>query len=267
MERIDSVSPRALARITGVVYLLFFLTAIAGEFFLRQAGFSGIQLGAPSDAAATANAILAHESSYRLGFALGLVSDACYVAFTGLLYQLLKPVSRSLSLVAVLFSLMGLAVMSSASVFQLAPLVILHAGSSWSGFDTSQQQALMLMFLNVGDQIGSISLVFDGLFLLLIGYLIFRSTFLPRLVGALLALAGLGWLTFLSPTLASYLYTYIQIVGVVAEASLMLWLLVLGVNSQRWQEQARAAHLPGMAGSQEPARAGWESRTPPGARG
>lgn len=248
MERIDSVSPRALARITGVVYLLFFLTAIAGEFFLRQAGISGIQLGASGDAAAAANGILAHESSYRLGFGLGLVSDACYVAVTGLFYLLLRPVSRSLSLLAVLFSLMGLAVQASGGLLQLAPLVILHGGSSWSGFDMRQLQALALMSLDVGDQIGYISLIFDGVFLFLIGYLIFRSTFLPRVVGALVALAGLGWLTFLSPSLANELYTYLQVIGVVGEAALMLWLLVLGVNSERWWERARAAHLPGMAG-------------------
>jgi Domain of unknown function (DUF4386) len=174
----------------------------------------------------------------------------------------LKPVSGSLSLLAVLFGLMGMAVQLSGSLFQLAPLVILHGGSSWSGFDTRQVQALALVFTNVGDQIGYIGLVFDGLFLFLIGYLVFRSTFLPRLLGALVALAGLGWLTFLSPALASYLYTYTQVAGVVGEVSLMLWLLVLGVNSQRWQEQARAAYPPGMAGSQEPAREGSQSRTP-----
>jgi hypothetical protein len=87
----------------------------------------------------------------------------------------------------------------------------------------------------------NIGLVFDGLFLLLIGYLTFRSTFLPRILGALLALAGVGWLTFLAPPLASSLSPYIQVLGFVAEAALMLWLLVIGVNDQRWQEQARTA--------------------------
>jgi len=83
--------------------------------------------------------------------------------------------------------------------------------------------------------------VFDGLFLLLIGYLIFRSTFLPRILGALIAFAGLGWLTLLAPPLANYLLPYIEVLGVLAEGSLMLWLLVMGVNAQHWQEQASAA--------------------------
>ena len=97
------------------------------------------------------------------------------------------------------------------------------------------------MFLNLNAQAGYIALVFDGLFLFLIGYLIFRSTFLPRILGALVAFAGLGWLTFLSPPLANYLLTYLEVLGVLAEASLMLWLLVIGVNGQRWIERASAA--------------------------
>ncbi len=189
-ERIAAASPRTRARITGVVYLLFFVTAVLGEFFTRQAGISGIQPGVSGDAAATANTILTHELLYRLGFALGLISTACYIAVTALFHQL---------------------------------------------------QALALMFLNLNAQVGYIALVFDGLFLFLIGYLIFRSTFLPRILGALVAFAGLGWLTFLSPPLANYLYTYIQVLGVLAEGSLMLWLLAIGVNAQRWIERASAA--------------------------
>ncbi len=240
-HRIADVSPRSRTRITGIVYLFFFLTAILGEFFTRQAGMSGIQLGVSGDATATANTILAHESSFRLGFALGLTSIACYVAVTALFYQLFRPVSRSLSLLALCFSLMGLAIQTFGSLLQLAPLVVL-GGSPYLGvFSVKQLQALSLMFLNLNAQVGHIALVFDGLFLFLIGYLIFRSTFLPRILGALVAFAGLGWLTFLSPLLANYLSTYIEVLGVLAEGSLMLWLLVIGVNTHRWKEQASAA--------------------------
>jgi hypothetical protein len=238
-ERIAAASPRSRARITGVVYLLFFVTAVLGEFFTRQAGISGF--GVSGDAAATANTILAHESSFRLGFALGLISIACYVAVTALFYQLFKPVSRSLSLLAVCFSLVGQAIAVFGSLLQLAPLVVLGGSPYLSVFNVKQLQALALMFLNLNAQVGNIALVFDGLFLLLIGYLIFRSTFLPRILGALIAFAGLGWLTILAPPLATYLLPYIEVLGVLAEGSLMLWLLVIGVNAQRWKEQASAA--------------------------
>jgi hypothetical protein len=83
-------------------------------------------------------------------------------------------------------------------------------------------------------------LLFFGLYCLLIGYLIFESAFLPRTLGVLMVFAGLGWLVFLSPALAKYLSPYVEVLGVVAEASLMLWLLVIGVNIRRWTEQAVA---------------------------
>ena len=99
-------------------------------------------------------------------------------------------------------------------------------------------QAMALLSLKLNVQTTYIYLVFFGMFNSMIGYLIFKSTFLPRFLGVLMALSGLGWLTFLSPSLAHSLLAYIEILGIVAEASLMLWLLVKGVNVQRWKEQA-----------------------------
>jgi len=83
------------------------------------------------------------------------------------------------------------------------------------------------------------TLVFFGPYCLLIGYLIFRSAFLPRILGVLMMFAGLGWLIFMLP-LSSYLSPYLKVLGFLAEASLMLWLIVMGVNEQRWKEQASA---------------------------
>jgi hypothetical protein len=218
---------------------------------MRQAGISGIGARS-SDAAATANTILAHETSFWLGWALGLISTACYVAVTALFYLLLKPVSRSLALLATFFSLMGLAITAFGSLFQLAPLVILGGSPYLNEFSVKQLQTLALMFLNLNAQSGAIPLVFAGLFQVLIGYLIFRSTFLPRILGALIALAGLGWLIFLSPPLANSLLSYLEALGFLGEVPLMLWLLVVGVNPQRWEEQASAAReadhsVPGKA--------------------
>ena len=250
-ERIAEASPRFKARITGVVYLLFFLTAVLGAFITP--GISGLG-GMSGDAAATANTILAHQPSFRLGWALGLISTACYVALMALFYQLFKPVSRSLSLLAAFFGLVGCAVAAFQNLFQLAPLVLLGGDSYVSVLNVKQLQSLALMFLNLNVQAGYIALVFFGVFQLLIGYLIFRSTFLPRILGALIALAGLGWLTFLSPPLVSYALPYIEVLGVLAEGSLMLWLLVMGVNAQRWNEQATAAGAYIRASSPPPAR-------------
>jgi hypothetical protein len=223
-----------MARITGVVYLLYFLTAVAGELLIRGIIVSG-------DPAATATNILAHERLFRLSAAVGLIATALYIAVTVLFYRLLKPVNKTVSLLAAFFSLVGCAIQAFSSLFRVAPLVVLEGSPYLSVFKVDQLQAVALMSIKLNVQAIYIYLVFFGLFNLLIGYLIFKSTFLPRILGVLMALSGLGWLTFLSPSLANYLLTYIEVLGIIAEASLMLWLLVKGVNVERWKEQASAA--------------------------
>ena len=142
-------------------------------------------------------------------FVANLIATACYIAVTLLFYDLFKPVNRNLSLLAAFFSLVGLA-NGALSMFHLAHLPIN-------------------------------TLVFFGFYCLLIGYLILRSAFLPRTLGALMAFGGLGWLTFASPQLAKYLSPYNLAPGMIGEGLLTLWLLVMGVNVERWKEQASAA--------------------------
>ncbi|MDQ2964220.1 MAG: DUF4386 domain-containing protein [Pseudomonadota bacterium] len=233
-ERTTEVSPLLKARVAGVFYLLVFLTG-GGALFL-----SG-RLVVNGDAAATAANILAHEPSFRLGFAANLIATACYIVVTALFYDLFKPVNRSLSLIAAFTSLVGCAIGGLSSLFQLAPLAVLEGGQYLSVFTVQQLQALALLFLKLGGQANAIGLIFFGFYCLLIGYLILRSTFLPRILGALMAFGGLGWLTFLSPPLATYLSPYVLAPGILGEGSLTLWLLVMGVNVQRWNEQASAA--------------------------
>jgi len=225
MERIAEAWLLLRARTTGVVYLLYFMTAILGAFLTPT----------------TANNILAHERSFRLGFAVSLIAIALYIAVTALFYNPFKPVNRRLAFLAAFLSLVGCTIQAVASVFQLAPLVLLGGSSYSSAFKVEQLQALAQMFLELNTQANSIALVFFGLFDVVIGYLILRSTFLPRILGALMVIVGLGWLLFLSPPLANRLLIYIEVPGFVAEAALMLWLLVIGVNVERWEEQASAA--------------------------
>jgi hypothetical protein len=234
MGRIAEVSPRPSARITGIVYFLYFLTAVLGEFFLKGLVVDG-------DAAATANNLLAHQPLFRLGLATGLIATTCYIAVTALFYGLFKPVNRSLSLLAAFFGLVGCAITAFGSLFQIAPLFVLGGAQYLSVFNVEQLRALALMFLQLNTQTAHICLVLFGFYDLLIGYLVFKSTFLPRFLGVLMALAGSGWLTFLYPPLANSLSPYILVLGFLAELSLMLWLLVKGVNVQRWKQQTSAA--------------------------
>jgi hypothetical protein len=150
-------------------------------------------------------------------------------------------VNRTFSLLAAFFSLVGCALWAVGSLFQLAALAILRDGGSSSSLTGDQAQALALAFLNLYSQALSIGIVFFGFYCLLIGYLIVRSTFLPRIVGALLALTGVGYLTYLYPPLQQALSAYLPVTNLLGEAALTLWLLVVGVNAPRWTEQARAA--------------------------
>ncbi|MBI1748869.1 MAG: DUF4386 domain-containing protein [Acidobacteria bacterium] len=183
MERTTEASPRFKAKLAAVFYLVTILTGVFAAVFGRR--IEG------------------------LFYAANLIADACYVIATLLLYNIFKPVNRSLSLITALFSLVGCAI-GVLSLLRLASSPI-H------------------------------TLVFFGFYCLLIGYLIFRPTFLPRILGAGMVIAGLGWLTFLSPPLGRSLFPYTMVSGIICEGALTLWLLVVGVNEQRWKAQASAA--------------------------
>ena len=142
----------------------------------------------------------------RFEIAGDLLAVSGNIVVTLLLYDIFKPVNRGLSLVAACFNLVGL----TCGALRWNP----------QGVD--------------------IPVVFDGFSCLLIGYLIFRSSFLPRILGVLMAVGGLGWLTFLSPPLAKHLSPYNLALGLLGQELVMLWLLVMGVNVQKWEEQARA---------------------------
>jgi hypothetical protein len=235
MERIAEASPRLKARMAGVCQLMEAVTAAFGEVIIPG------KLVVAGNAAATAANILGHERLFWLGFVLSLIGVAFHIAWALLMYELLNPVNRSLSRLAAFVILVGCAIQALTSLLYLAPLIILQGGSSLSAFAPEQLQALALVFLRLNDYAFQIYLVFFGAWCLLIGYLIFRSTFLPRILGVLLAISGLGWVTYLYPPLAHRVYPFIAAASAVGEIPLELWLIVMGVNVQRWKEHASAA--------------------------
>jgi len=228
------VSPRQKARITGVFYLLTVLTGIFAQGFVSE------RLIVSGDAAATATNILAHASLFQLGFAVYMVEMACQMVFIALFYELLKPVNRSVSLVAAFLGLAGCTIKTFSRVFYLAPLFILERTGNLSAFNREQQQTLALLLLKVNDHGAAMALIFFGFYAVLTGYLIFRSTFLPLFLGVLSVLGGVGWLTFLYPPLGFDLFLYLAAFGLLGTVALILWLLILGVNEERWKEQADA---------------------------
>ena len=232
MERIAEASPRFKARMTGVFEVLEGMTSAFGQVFVLG------RLVVFSDAAATAANILGHQRLFWLGFVSSLIGVACHIAWTLLFYELFKPVNRSLSLLAAFVGLVVCGLQALTSLLYLAPLLILQGGSSVSAFTAEQLQALALIFLKLNAYAFEIDLVFFGFWCVLAGYLIFRSTFVPRILGVLLAIDGLGWATYMYPPMANHLFPFIAAASALAEIPLQLWLVVMGVNPQRWKEQA-----------------------------
>jgi hypothetical protein len=234
-QRITEMSPRLKARITGMFYLFTMVTGIFAQ------GFVSGRLVVDGDAAATATNIMTHRTLFQWGFAVYLIEMACQIAMTALFYDLLKPAGRSLSLLAAFIGLAGCVIKTVSRLFFIAPLLVLGGAHYLGVFSAAQLQALALLFLNVHDQGAAIALVFFGFYALLTGYLIVRSAFLPRILGVWSVFASLGWLSFLYPPLGYRLFPYIAVVGLLGAGALIVWLLVYGVNEQRWKEQARAA--------------------------
>jgi hypothetical protein len=240
-KRIAEVSPRLKARIAGLCYLLMLPTGgvamwVRGRFIVKR------------DAAATAANILAHEPWFRLAFAGDLLVVVIYIVFTALLYDLMKPVNRSVSLLAAFFSLTGCVTQAFACLFELAPLVVLGRDQYLSVFKVEQLQSMAYLSLKLYSHAYGISLVFFGFYNLVIGYLVFKSTFLPRILGVLMAASCLVGVTFLWPPFAAKYFRYLLVLDL-GEALLVLWLLVMGVNAERWSEQSDAAEQPATARS------------------
>jgi len=237
-ERITETSPRLKARIAGLLYLIVIVGGIFAEIFVRG------RLVVHGDAAATAHNIVTHELLYRLGFAAEIFYCACNVPLILIFYDLFKVVNRNVALLVVFFSLVGTAIESVSLLAHFAPLVLLGGGHYLSAFTVEQLQAAAYLSLQLFEYGFAICLVFFGFYCLSFGYLIFRSTFFPQIIGVLLVIQGLLYLTnsfanFLAPGIAARVFPYLA-ASAVAEISLCLWLLVMGVNPQRWKEQAGA---------------------------
>jgi hypothetical protein len=145
---------------------------------------------------------------FWLGFVLTILAVTLHIAWALLMYELLKPVNRTLSRFAAFIMLIGCAIQAVMSAFYLAPLPLLQGGSALAALTPGQLQALAYMFLKLNTYAFDVYLVFFGLWCILTGYLIFKSTFLPRILGVLLMTSGLGWVTYLLPPIANRLFPF-----------------------------------------------------------
>jgi len=234
-QRMTQTSLRAQGRITGACYLAIFVAGVIYTSLIPQT------LLLDNNDAATINHIVLHQAPFWAVYPFLLLVVALRLILMLLFYELFKPVNKSISLLAVYFNLVATTLQAVMCLFLLTPLILLGGEHSLTALTPDKLHALALVAMKLYHLCYAIALAFFGCYDLLIGSLAFKSTFLPRPVGVLMGITGLGWLTFSIPPISASLLPYNSIAGSIGEVSMILWLCVLGVNAERWHEQASKA--------------------------
>jgi hypothetical protein len=229
----SGISPQRYARVGGVLYLIIILAGMYGEIVARGS------LVVSGDAAGTADNIIASRLLWRSGIAGDLLMHMCDVPLMLIFYVLLRPVSRSLALLALLFNLVQTCALVANKLNLLLPLFLLGDAQYLKAFTPQQLQALAYVSLRTHDYGFGVGLIFFGMTCLVLGTLIFRSGYLPKVLGILMLLAGVCYLAnsfalILYPPLASRLFPFILLPPFIAELSLALWMLFKGVDVPTW---------------------------------
>ena len=236
-------SPQAYARIGGALYLIIIVLGAFAE------GFVANKLVAPGDIATTAHNILGAPMLWQLSVAGDLIVVLCAVPLLWIEYLLLRPVSKQLILLGVLFNLVSLAVEAISKVFLLAIVPTLENAEYLKAFAPQQLQVLANLTFKSHDIAFNIALIFFGLTCLVNGYLIFKSGYLPKFIGVLMQIAGSSYLiacfaALFAPTLSDQLTPAILVPPLIGESSFCLWLLIKGVNLAKWRERVSVDFRP-----------------------
>ncbi len=235
--RTVEVSPQVYARIAGILYLIIIVAGALGQIFIRG------KLIISGDAVATAGNLMASQSLWRIGIASDLLMHVFDIPLMLALYLLLKPVNKNLAVSAVLFNLIQTAVLVVNKLNLLLPLFLLGNAGYLKALEPQQLQALAYLPLRLHDYGFGIGLIFFGCVCLIQGYLIFKSGFLPKIIGVLMALAGFSYLAnsitlILAPAYAEMVVPVLAL-ALLGELALSLWLIVKGVDVPKWNEKAR----------------------------
>lgn len=220
------------ARVAGIVFLLAVVAGAIGESVVPS------MLVVPGDAVASAHNIVGNDLLFRLGFIAYIVEALTDVALTFLLYILLRQVKANLAFASVLFRVMATAIFASGEVFYFSQLLILKGDAYLSTFSTQQLQTLALLSYNVYIAAGNLSSIFYGTGSIIFGYLIWRSRYLPKILGVLWIIGGLGFVVgnlvwFVAPAYYSSFFVLPMILGILV---LGVWLLVRGIDMAKWKE-------------------------------
>ncbi len=226
------ISNKNLARIAGLLYLIVIATGLFAEVFVRQA------LKVSEDALTTANNIQSSEMLFRWGLVADLINFVCGLPCVLIIYFLFKRVNKFLLQLALIFVVIQTAIIAVNLLNQISPLLLLSNNTYLKTFQPNQLAALSQLSLNIQGAGYAIGLVFFGFYCLLVGYVIFKSKMVPKFLGILYIISGLGYLInsfimLLSKGFANPLFTYIAIPIFIGELSFCLWLLIKGVDNSK----------------------------------
>ena len=232
-QRAAGTAPQPLARIAGLLYLIGGLTGVFGILY-------GPSLVVPGDAAATARRILASESLFRLSIASALLDQLIFIFVVLALYQLLKPVNKNMAALMALFLLLSVPIAMVVELNNVAVLFLLSGAHSLSVFTAEQLHALVRLLLDLHAVGLDIGFLLGAFWFFPMGYLVFQSGFLPRIFAVLLILNGLAYVAdgFASLLLPDLNMNLVMFTGWV-EVVFPLWLLIAGVNVERWEKRGR----------------------------
>lgn len=224
------ISNKNLARIAGLLYLIVIATGLFAEVFVRQA------LKVPGDALATANNIQSSEMLFRWGLVADLINFVCGLPCVLIIYFLFKRVNKFLLQLALIFVVIQTAIIAANLLNQISPLLILSNSAYLNTFQPDQLATLLQLSLNIQGAGYAIGLVFFGFYCLIVGYVIFNSKMVPKFLGILYIISGLGYLInsfvmLLSKEFANPLFAYVAIPIFIGELSFCLWLLIKGVDN------------------------------------
>jgi hypothetical protein len=232
------LSPQRYARAGGVLYLIIIATAMFAEAGVRA------KVIVTDNPERTATNIVASQGLFRWGLTADLVNCVIDVVVAMILYALLKPVHRQLALLTASLRVAADVILAFSAVFQMAAIILLGGGESLHAFGIHQLQALAYLSMSLHGEGYGISLIFFGLGCEVLGYLIYRSQYLPRALGVMMFIAGAGYLFnsfagIVSPSLAAMAFPWTLMPGFFAELALTCWLLFKGVNLPRWEAVVR----------------------------
>lgn len=225
--------PQKAARVAACVFLGIFFLGMSTELFIRPG------MLVPGDAAATVKNIAASETLFRLSLVSDLIRQVLLIALPLVLYQLLKPVNKTFAALMVIFALVGVSISMLNELNHFAVLLLSSGAGYLTAFKADQLNALVMFFLELR-KYGTYIPQILSFWVLLLGYLVFKSGFLPRILGILLMFGGLCYtaaavLFFLFPNFDTVILGLFAFIG---EALFYLWLLIKGVNVEQWKKQA-----------------------------